>query len=83
MGKKCKYCSTMSTGSHTAYLCSYDDDFCYCYGKADECEIGVGEYAGVLEELQPIYTQYKNSPTVVIPTDLVERIIEELKESDS
>lgn len=67
-------------------ICNYyneDSDICYCYGDADRCELGVGEYAGVLEKLQLIYNRYKNSPAVVIPIKLVEEIIEELKESDS
>lgn len=87
MSKKCKYYSTIHTSQfHTMSICNYyneDPDICYCYGDADRCEMGVGEYAGVLEKLQPIYNRYKNSPDVVMPIELVEKIIEELKENDS
>lgn len=86
MNKKCKYYSTIYTSQfHIMSLCNYyneDSDICYCYGDAGRCDLGVGEYAGVLEKLQPIYDRYKNSPDVVIPIELVEEIIKELKEDD-
>ena len=86
MSKKCKYYSTIHTSqSHTMSICNYyneDLDICYCYGDVDRCEMGVGEYAGVLEKLQPIYDRYKNSPDVIMPIELVEEIIEELKGDD-
>lgn len=86
MSKKCKYYNVAHTSQfHTISVCNYYNEgpyICNSCGDIDRCEIGVGEYAGVLEKLQPIYNRYKNSPDVVMPIELVEEIIEELKEDD-
>lgn len=87
MNKKCKYYNTIYTSQfHTMGICNYyneDPDTCCCYGDIRSCDLGVGEYAGVLERLQSIYDRYKNSPDAIIPIELVEEIIKELKEDDS